>query len=114
MTRNLGVPLPDPSGSTGHRQKIEAIEYTISTTMPGAIGLKSLKEFAEKILASIEFLRYSNVKCKNKRHVISRLEEAKIPLQLAIDETRPGGSNKRRYQNISLVGNKLKDALNYW
>jgi hypothetical protein len=114
VTRNPGKPVPGLSDSTGHRQKIESIEYIISTTMPGKIGLAWLEQFVEQIIAAIEFLRTSRGQCKDKNSVISYLEEAKIPLQVAIDEFHPGGNNARRYKNISLVCKKLKMALNDW
>jgi hypothetical protein len=108
------MPVPGPSNSTGHRQKIASIEYTISTTMPGEIGLEALKQFVEHILAAIEFLRTSGEPCKKRSAAISYLKKAKIPLQIAIDETRPGGNARRRYQSIEDVGQKLEEALNNW
>ncbi len=115
MTKDPRRPLPGmPDPAEQQKQKIVAIESTISTTMPGEIGLTSLKQFAAKVIDVIEFVRESSGHCKNKNAVISFLEDAKTPLQLAIDEARPGGNNKRRYQNISLVAKMLRDALKNW
>lgn len=114
MTRNPEKSLPDPSDSTGHRQIIVSIEYTISTTMPGKIGLASLEQFGEQIVAAIEYLRNSGNNSLKMNLVISSLEKAKIPLQIAIDEAHPRGNSKRRYVCITEVGTKLKEALKNW
>lgn len=114
MIGNFGKSLPDPSDSEGYRQKIVAIAYTISTTMPGQIDLGTLKGFEEQIIGAIESLRASKEPCKNKYKTISHLEDAKIPLQMAIDDIHPGGNRRRRYQNIADFGRTLEEALKYW
>lgn len=82
--------------------------------MPGQFSLETLKQFEEQIIRAIEFLHVSKKSCKNKNKTISFLEDAKIPLQIAIDEAHPGGNNKRRYQNITLLGRTLEKTLKYW
>jgi len=114
VTRNFVQPLPGLPDPSEQRQKIAATEFTISTTMPGVIGLESLEDFAKDVIAAIEFLREADGHCKNRSAVISSLESAKTPLQLAIDEAWLGVKKTRRYQNISLVGTMLKDALKNW
>jgi hypothetical protein len=115
VTRNPGTFLTSPSDSAGHRQKIESIEYTISTSMPGNISLNSLVQFGDQIVAAIEFLRRTDGQCKNSTAVILCLEDAKVFLQLAIDAARLAPrSNRQRYQNITLVGRKLREALKKW
>jgi len=111
---NPGMFLTSPTESEGHRQKIEAIAYTISTTMPGKINLESLVQFGDRIVAAIEFLRVTDEQCKNRRAVILCLEDAKTPLQMAIDAARRSSRSKQGYQNITVAGRMLEEALDNW
>lgn len=114
MIENPGNFLLGPSEAQGHKQIIQSIEYAIGTSMPGQIDLSALVKFGEEIVAAIEYLYRSNELGANKRNVIRNLEDAKAPLQLAIDEARPGGNNGVRYRKITEVRRKLEEALDNW
>jgi hypothetical protein len=114
VIENPGNFLLGPSEVEGHRQTIQSIEYTIRTSMPGQISLPTLVQFAEEIVAAIEYLYRSNELGANTRSVIRSLEDTKAPLQEAIDAARPGGNNGIRYRKIPVVRRKLEEALDNW
>jgi hypothetical protein len=114
VIENPGNFLLGPSETEVHKQTIQSIEYTIRTSMPGKISLHSLEQFGEEIVAAIEYLYISNELGGNTRKVIRSLEDAKGPLQSAIDAAHPGGNNGIRYRKITEVRRKLEEALDNW
>jgi hypothetical protein len=91
VTRHPGRLQPGPSDSAGHRQKIAAIEFTISTTMPGKIGLEALKQFAEfqscchsqsrqATRSREEIVYYLTLFCRHYDDILRKTEEMNVLL----------------------------------
>src|SRR5579883_2897549 len=113
VTRDLRLLQPGENPAE-HRNKIVAIESTISTTMPDDIGLTSLEEFSQDLIEAIICIRTQHEPCTNGRMVQKWLEKAKIPLQLAKDECKSTGNNQKRYQRVGEFCEMLREALIYW